>query len=278
MKLKFKEQSYQLDAVKSICDIFEGESKYELLKTIFDKELKKVGLIEEEIVYTTFSNPKLSLSNEEILKNVQIIQTHNKLPISKQLDLENGVYNFSIEMETGTGKTYVYTRTIFELNQKYGFSKFIIITPSVAIREGVYKSLEITKEHFKEIYGKKLRFFIYDTKNKSNLANIRSFAKSQEISVMIMNYQAFATNSKDARKIYEELDLMNSRRPIDVIKSTRPILIIDEPQKFGATANKKLKEFNPLFILRYSATHKKDYNLMYRLDAIDAFNQKLVKK
>ncbi|WOE71130.1 DEAD/DEAH box helicase family protein [Hydrogenimonas thermophila] len=278
MKLKFKEQSYQLEAVDSIFNIFDGQPKYELLKTIFDRELKKIDLIEEEIIYSTFSNPKLRLSDEEILKNVQTIQKQNRVPISKKLDLENGVYNFSVEMETGTGKTYVYTRTIFELNERYGFSKFIIMTPSVAIREGVHKSLEITETHFKEIYGKKLRFFIYDTKNQSNLTNIRSFAESQEISVIIMNYQAFATTSKDARKIYEELDLMNSHRPIDVIKSTRPILILDEPQKFGATANKKLKEFNPLFILRYSATHKKEYNLMYRLDAIDAFNQKLVKK
>ncbi len=136
-------------------------------------------------------------------------------------------------METGTGKTYVYTRTIFELNKRYGFSKFIIMVPSIAIREGVHKSLEMTEEHFKEIYGKKLRYFIYDAKRPSNLTNIKSFAESNDIWVMIMNYQAFATKSKESRKIYEELDLMNSNKPIDVIRSTRPILIIDEPQKFG---------------------------------------------
>ena len=278
MKLKFKEQAYQLEAVNSICNIFDSQPKYELLKSLFYREIQKNNLMEEEIIYNIFSNPKLRLSDEEILKNVHTIQKQNRISVSKKLDLENGVYNFSVEMETGTGKTYVYTRTIFELNKRYGFSKFIIMTPSVAIREGVHKSLEITERHFKEIYGKKLRFFIYNTKSQSNLANIKSFAQSQDISVIIMNYQAFATNSKDTRKIYEELDLMNSHRPIDVIKSTRPILIIDEPQKFGATANKKLQEFNPLFILRYSATHKREYNLMYRLDAIDAFSQRLVKK
>ena len=273
MKLKFKTQEYQLKAVHSICDIFDGQPKKELLENLssYDKN-------DELALYSTFSNPKLRLSYDEILDNVKKIQKQNNIPTSKNLNLENDIFNFSVEMETGTGKTYVYTRTIFELNKRYGFSKFIIMVPSIAIREGVHKSLEITSEHFKEHFGKKLRYFIYDTKKSSNLTNIQNFANSKEISVIIMNYQAFATRSKDTRKIYEELDLMNSNRPIDVLKSTRPILIVDEPQKFGDTANKKLKEFNPLFILRYSATHKKEYNLMYKLDAIDAFNEKLVKK
>ncbi|MEO1927592.1 MAG: DEAD/DEAH box helicase family protein [Nautiliaceae bacterium] len=157
------------------------------------------------------------------------MQKRNSLKPLKKLE---GL-NFTVEMETGTGKTYVYTGTIFELNKRYGFSKFIIMVPSVAIREGVHKSLEITQEHFKELYNKKLRFFIYDTKKSSNLTNIKNFAESQDIWVMIINKQAFSTRSKEARKIYEELDLMNSNKPIDVIKSTRPILIIDEPQKFG---------------------------------------------
>ncbi len=274
MKLKFKELDYQIDAVNSICDIFEGQPRSELIKSLFDKEMFKNGLFEEEIIVNSFANPKIGLTNEEILRNLKKVQKKNSLKPSKKLDN----LNFTIEMETGTGKTYVYTRTIFELNKRYGFSKFIIMTPSVAIREGVHKSLEITEEHFKEIYGKKLRYFIYDTKRSSNLTDIKSFASNNDIWVMIINYQAFATRSKDGRKIYEELDLMNSNRPMDVIKSTRPILIIDEPQKFGKTAETKLKEFEPLFILRYSATHKNLYNQAYRLDALDAFNKKLVKK
>ncbi len=274
MKLRFKEQQYQINAVNAICDIFDGQPKRELIKNIFDREIKKSGLIEEEIIYNTFANPKLLLGEDEILKNLQKVQQRNSLKLDKKLES----LNFTVEMETGTGKTYVYTRTIFELNRRYGFSKFIIMVPSIAIREGVHKSLEMTEEHFKEIYGKKLRFFIYDTKRPSNLTNIKSFAESNDIWVMIMNYQAFATKSKESRKIYDELDLMNSNKPIDVIRSTRPILIIDEPQKFGDTAESKLKEFDPLFILRYSATHKKDFHKVYRLDAIDAYNKKLVKK
>ena len=181
-------------------------------------------------------------------------------------------------METGTGKTYVYTKTMYELNAHYGWSKFIIMVPSVAIREGVHKSLEITADHFQEIYGKKIRFNIYNTQNKSNLVNIKSFANTSNIEVLIMNYQAFATRSKESRKIYQKLDSIQSERPIDVIKRARPILIIDEPQRFGKQAEELLHEFNPLFHLRYSATHKKDYNKIYRLDAIDAYNKKLVKK
>ncbi|VAY87693.1 Type III restriction enzyme, res subunit:DEAD/DEAH box helicase, N-terminal [hydrothermal vent metagenome] len=155
--------------------------------------------------------------------------------------------------------------------------------PSIAIREGVKKSLQITVEHFKNMYNKKLRYFIYDTKNSSNLTNISTFSNSSQIEVMIMNYQAFATTSKESRKIYEKQDFMQSpisSKPIDVISSTKPILIIDEPQRLGVTAEKKLKEFDALFTLRYSATHKKgfDFHKVYRLDAIDAYNKKLVKR
>ncbi|PJA45443.1 restriction endonuclease subunit R, partial [Candidatus Uhrbacteria bacterium CG_4_9_14_3_um_filter_50_9] len=188
--------------------------------------------------------------------------------------------NFTVEMETGTGKTYVYTKAMFELNKLYGWNKFIIMVPSIAIREGVHKSLQITADHFQQEYGKKLRYFIYDTKNKSNLTNIKNFAQTGNIEVIIMNYQAFGRKSKDALKMYQKLDELQSERPIDIIKRARPILIIDEPQRFGKTANKMLAEFNPLIVTRYSATHKKDeeYNKIYRLDAIDAYNQKLVKK
>ena len=167
---------------------------------------------------------------------------------------------------------------MYELNKLYGWSKFIIMVPSIAIREGVHKSLEITADHFQEIYGKKIRFSIYNTQNKSNIVNIKSFANTSNIEVLIMNYQAFATKSKESRKIYQKLDAIQSEKPIDIIKRTRPVLIIDEPQRFGKKAESLLHEFNPLFVLRYSATHKKDYNKIYRLDAIDAYNQKLVKK
>ncbi|MCA9382563.1 DEAD/DEAH box helicase family protein, partial [Candidatus Dojkabacteria bacterium] len=221
-----------------------------------------------------FSNKKLDISQQTLLQNLREVQKEQGIPASKELE---GL-NFTIEMETGTGKTYSYTKTMYELNERYGWSKFIIMVPSVAIREGVHKSLQITADHFQETYGKKIRFFIYDTKNKSNLVNIKNFANTANIEVIIMNYQAFASRSKDARKIFQKLDNLQSEKPIDIIKRSRPILIIDEPQKFGPTAEDTIKEFNPLFILRYSATHKEDYNKVYRLDAIDAFNQKLVKK
>ncbi len=274
MKLRFKEQQYQIDAVNAVCDIFEGQPKKDPIKNIFDRILVEEGGIREEVTINIFANPRLKLTNEDILKNLKKVQKRNGLKTSKELNS----LDFTVEMETGTGKTYVYTRTIFELNKRYGFSKFIIMVPSVAIREGVYKSLQLTEEHFKEIYNQKLNFFIYDTKKSNNLTNIRNFAQSSKIQVIIMNYQAFATRSIESRKIYEELDLMNSNKPIDIIRSTNPILIIDEPQKFGPTAERKLGEFNPLFTLRYSATHKREFNMVYRLDALDAFNKKLVKK
>jgi type III restriction enzyme len=267
--LQFKQQSYQNDATQAVVDCFDGQAKGDRKEIV-----ARTGLFEESI----FSNKKLEL-NDELLKNVQETQKGQGLKASQTLAGLHGKPHFSIEMETGTGKTYVYTKTMYELNQKYGWSKFIIMVPSVAIREGVHKSLEITADHFQEIYGKKIRFSIYNTQNKSNLVNIKSFANTSNIEVLIMNYQAFATKSQESRKIYQKLDAMQSERPIDIIKRARPILIIDEPQRFGQS-EELFKEFDPLFVLRYSATHKKDkeYNKVYRLDAIDAFNQKLVKK
>jgi len=267
MKLIFKQQPYQTDATMAVVRCFEGQSKG------FRKEVVgRTGLFTEEI----FSNKKLEILDADILKNVQALQKKQDLKTINKLD---GL-NFTIEMETGTGKTYVYTKTMYEFNKHYGWNKFIIMVPSVAIREGVHKSLEITAEHFQEIYGKKIRFSIYNTKNKSNLINIKSFADTSNIEVIIMNYQAFATTSKESRKIYQKLDSLQSERPIDIIKRARPILIIDEPQRFGKKAEKIFtdREFNQLFTLRYSATHKKEFNKIYRLDAIDAYNQKLVKK
>jgi type III restriction enzyme len=177
---------------------------------------------------------------------------------------------------SGTGKTYCYIKTIFELNRQYGWCKFIVVVPSIVIREGVAQSMADTAEHFLEGYGKRVRSFIYDSKA---LHNLESFSSDSGINVMIINVQAFNARGKDARRIYEELDDFQSRRPIDVIAANRPILILDEPQKMeGARTVESMKEFNPLFILRYSATHKQEHNKVYRLDALDAFNQKLVKK
>ncbi|MBF0103504.1 MAG: DEAD/DEAH box helicase family protein, partial [Desulfobacterales bacterium] len=269
MKLKFKQQHYQMDAALAVVNCFIGQQKGER-KEIIDRH----GLFVEEI----FSNKKLELTDQELLKNIQEVQKEHGLKTTRNLAGLDGKPHLTIEMETGTGKTYVYTKTMYELNKQYGWSKFIIMVPSIAIREGVYKSLDITADHFQELYGKKIRFSIYNTQNKSNIVNIESFANTSNIEVMIMNYQAFATKSKESKKIYQRLDATQSEKPIDILKRARPILIIDEPQRFGDKAESLLKEFNPLFVLRYSATHKKDYNKIYRLDAIDAYNQKLVKK
>lgn len=276
MKLQFKHQQYQADATLAVVRCFEGQRKGGR-KEVVRREAIDGGLFGTEIkVEEIFSNRKLEIADSDILKNVQTLQKEQGLKIVDRLD---GL-NFTIEMETGTGKTYVYTKTMYELNKHYGWNKFIIMVPSVAIREGVHKSLEITAEHFQEIYGKKIRFSIYNTQNKSNLINIKSFADTSNIEVIIMNYQAFATTSQESRKIYQKLDTLQSEKPIDIIKRARPILIIDEPQRFGEKAEKIFtdREFDQLFTLRYSATHKRDFNKIYRLDAIDAYNQKLVKK
>lgn len=265
MKLRFKQQQYQTDAAMAVVNCFLGQKK-----TVRRDIIGRYGMIDE----ISFSNPKIRLTENELRDNVRNVQKMNDIPI-KEFDSS---LNFSIEMETGTGKTYTYIKTMYELDKHYGWNKYIIIVPSIAIREGVYKSFQITEEHFKELYGKKIRYFVYDSKNSSNIANINTFASESSIQVMIINYQAFNSKSTENRKIYEELDEMQSKRPIDVIKSVNPILIIDEPQKIGKKTEELLKEFNPLFTLRYSATHKQEFNKIYRLDAIDAYNQKLVKK
>ena len=276
MKLQFKTQEYQTQATKRVIDIFKGQEKGNRVDIIERKILDDGVFGKKTQEIKRFSNKEISLSNEELLKNIQDTQKQDELLKISQ-NFKAG-FNFSIEMETGTGKTFVYTKTMFVLHKNYGWNKFIIVVPSIAIREGVHKSLDITSDYFKEIYGKKIRYFIYDTKNSSNLVNISSFASSSEIEVIIMNYQAFATTSTESRKIYEKQDFMQSRRPIDVISGAKPILIIDEPQRLGKTAEDKLKEFKALFTLRYSATHKEDFHKIYRLDAIDAYNQKLVKQ
>lgn len=295
MKFNFKIQQYQTDAVDAVVKVFNGQGFHDKINYIRDLGKMKpdvsqitLGVTEEEIeLYdpmddTGYKNEVLELSDEQLLANIQTLQSQNNIKISPSLVKDLGRCSLDIEMETGTGKTYVYIKTMFELNKKYGWSKFIVVVPSIAIREGVYKSFEMTTDHFMEHYGKKARFFIY---NSANLNQLDNFSQSAGINVMIINTQAFASSlkedgrSKEARIIYSKRDEFGSRRPIDVIKANRPIIILDEPQKMGGDVTRKaLKNFNPLFSLNYSATHAKQHNLIYVLDALDAFNKKLVKK
>jgi type III restriction enzyme len=275
MKLKFKHQKFQAEAAQAICDVFAGQPCLSQSQYLVDRGNWR-GQVELQD-FTGFKNHKIvpELTDKVILENIQKIQRGQQIEPSTELE---GRYNLTIEMETGVGKTYTYIKTMFELNKQYGWSKFIVVVPSIAIREGVHKSFQITQDHFAGDYAKKIHFFIYDS---SQLTDIDRFASDSNINVMIINSQAFNARGVDARRIYMKLDSFRSRRPIDILARTNPILIIDEPQKVeGATTKEKLKEFNPLFTLRYSATHKKDsiYNLIYRLDAIEAYNKKLVKK
>lgn len=273
MRLKFKYQKFQADAAKAVVDVFKGQPKLDANYLIDNGDGKQGTLID----VTGWCNQPIvpQLSDKVILENLNKVQRDNLLAPSPRLE---GHYNLTIEMETGVGKTYTYIKTMYELNKHYGWSKFIVVVPSIAIREGVYKSFAVTQEHFAEEYGKKIRFFIY---NSGQLTNIDQFASDNAMQVMIINAQAFNAKGKDARRIYMELDEFRSRKPIDIIAKTNPILIIDEPQSVeGKQTKERLKEFNPLITLRYSATHKTDsiYNMVYRLDAMEAYNKKLVKK
>ena len=277
MKLQFKHQKFQADAAKAVVDVFAGQP-YLTPSYMMDKGsgLYQQSITEEED-FTGWSNHKIvpQLTDGLILDNIRKIQRKNQIEPSADLE---GRYNLTIDMETGVGKTYTYIKTMYELNKHYGWSKFIVVVPSIAIREGVYKSFQVTQEHFAEEYGKKVRFFIY---NSSQLTEIDRFASDNSINVMIINSQAFNARGKDARRIYMKLDEFRSRRPIDIIAKTNPILIIDEPQSVeGKKTKETLKQFNPLLTLRYSATHKSDsiYNMVYRLDAMEAYNKRLVKK
>lgn len=302
MEIRFKTLVYQKDAVQAIVDCFKGQPRSEGHSYMIDqgtaktkKATAQVDMLEETldlqggkakkvITDVGFENAHI-YDLQAVLKNIQNVQAASGLQRSSQLiiddngkgkNLTKSQLNLDIEMETGTGKTYCYIRTMFELHKQYGWSKFIVVVPSIAIREGVYKSLNMMADHFQEQYGKKARFFIYDSKA---LHHLESFSSNGGINVMVINVQAFNATGKDNRRIYDELDEFQSRRPIDVISRNRPILILDEPQKMGADKTlESLSNFNPLFILRYSATHKRNYNLIYRLDALDAYNQKLVKK
>ena len=298
MKLQFKHQKFQADAAKAVVDVFAGQP-YLTPTYMIDRGYEKIEAdgvkssqiaIKEEEDFTGWRNERIvpELSDKMILEHLQKVQRTNQIKPSDKLE---GRYNLTIEMETGVGKTYTYIKTMYELNKHYGWSKFVVVVPSIAIREGVYKSFQVTQEHFAEEYGKKIRFFIYSSKN---LEEIATFASDSSINVMIINMQAFNKSvdaneklesgkraDKNSAIIFRKLDSFRSRRPIDVIAKTNPILIIDEPQSVeGAATKKNLKLFCPLLTLRYSATHKSDsiYNMVYRLDAMEAYNKRLVKK
>ena len=294
MKFKFKIQQYQTDAVESTVSVFAGQPSKTNAQYRCDLGKQKQQLKAEfEEDYVGYRNADVELNANQLLENIHHQQVQNDIPLSKSLAATNGLgaCSLDVEMETGTGKTYVYIKTMFELNKRYGWSKFIVVVPSIAIREGVYKSFTMLEEHFMELYGKKARYFIY---NSANLTQIDSFSSDASINVMIINVQAFNTSfkegkkqsdgtvtysNKEARIIYSKRDDFQSRRPIDVIAANRPIIIMDEPQKMeGEATQKALRNFKPLFVLNYSATHKTSHNCIYALDAYDAYKQRLVKK
>ena len=285
MKFKFKIQQYQTDAVESTVNVFAGQPSKTNMQYRRDLGKQKPQLKAEfEEEYVGYRNADVELNTSQLLENIHQQQVLNDIPLSPSLAATNGLgaCSLDVEMETGTGKTYVYIKTMFELNKRYGWSKFIVVVPSIAIREGVYKSFTMLDEHFMELYGKKARYFIY---NSNNLTQIDSFSSDASINVMIINVQAFNTSfkegaaNKEARIIYSKRDDFQSRRPIDVIAANRPIIIMDEPQKMeGEATQKALRNFKPLFVLNYSATHKTSHNCIYALDAYDAYKQRLVKK
>ncbi|WP_232718527.1 type III restriction-modification system endonuclease [Gordonia metallireducens] len=278
MKLQFKVQQYQTDAVDSVVEVFAGQPKHDGVSYRIDPGRRRSG---EEPIYSDsgLRNADIALTGAQLLENVHKVQRSRNLPLSTKLvdsKAAPGAPNLDVEMETGTGKTYVYIKTIMELHKRYGWSKYIVVVPSVAIREGVKKSFDVTAEHFQQIYGTKPRSFIY---NSSRLHEVERFSSDAGVQVMIINIQAFNSSGKDNLRIYDVLDDFQSRRPIDVIRANRPIVIIDEPQKIGADKSlTSLAEFNALMMLRYSATHKVEHTKVHRLDALDAYNQKLVKK
>ena len=294
MKFKFKIQDYQTDAVDAVVKAFDGQPYNDRFSYMRDTgnqpKTVQTSLLEDDLnfvdeIKTGFENAPVALSDTQLLDNIRALQLQNNIKQSTALSRPFGDgcrCALDIEMETGTGKTYCYIKTMFELNKKYGWSKFIVVVPSIAIREGVKKSFEVMEDHFFEHYGKKARYFIYNSKNLNQLDN---FSASKDIYVMIINAQAFASSLKEgakneaARIIYSKQDSFGSRRPIDVISANRPIVILDEPQKLGGDATQSsIKLFNPLFALNYSATHKNVHNPVYVLDALDAYQKKLVKK
>lgn len=270
MKLKFNIQEYQTEAVDSIVNIFKGQKA--------NKSNFTVSANTQQSLFSEGTGNRLDILEDEILENVRNIQLDNKITRSTSLE---GM-NFSVEMETGTGKTYVYVKTILELNKKYGFTKFVIVVPSIAIKEGVYKFFEVTEEHFRSLYDNVLyNYFIYDSKKRDEVV---SFATNTNIEIMIITIGSFISDfgetSKKSNLMYRPDDKLSGQIPIELIRNTNPIVIIDEPQSVDNTAKSKeaIAKLNPLCQLRYSATHKNKYNLMYKLDAVDAYNKKLVKQ
>lgn len=283
MKFKFKIQQYQTDAVERTMEVFAGQPSMDSLTYRRDLGQQEIqSLFNDAELETGYRNCEVQLLPNEILANIRKVQSWGDIKLSESLAQSIGACSLDIEMETGTGKTYVYIKTMFELNKRYGWSKFIVVTPSIAIREGVGKSFRMLEDHFMEHYGKKSRWFIYDS---SRLKSLDDFSSDAGINVMIINTQAFAASlkegakNKESRIIYSKRDDFASRRPIDVIAANRPIIIMDEPQKMeGEATQNALKRFMPLFVLNYSATHKTKHNTIYALDALDAYNHKLVKK
>jgi len=285
MKFKFKIQQYQTDAVERTVEVFAGQPSMDNLA--YRRDLGKQAVHHQTSIYdaeieTGYRNSEVQLIPSELLANIRKVQAIGDIKLSDNIVPSIGACSLDIEMETGTGKTYVYIKTMFELNKRYGWSKFIVVVPSIAIREGVGKSFRMLEDHFMEHYGKKARWFIYDS---SRLKSLDDFSSDAGINVMIINTQAFATSlkegakNKESRIIYSKRDDFASRRPIDVIAANRPIIIMDEPQKMeGEATQTALKRFLPLFVLNYSATHKTKHNMVYALDALDAYNKKLVKK
>lgn len=282
MKFQFTIQNYQTEAVNSVVKVFAGQPYQERENyrrdtgtQVIDRNLLNINLSDEEL-YMGFANAPVKLDSKQLLNNIQKVQKDNNIKESSSLAKHMGECSLDVEMETGTGKTYVYIKTMFELNKLYGWSKFIVVVPSIAIREGVKKSFEMMQDHFMEQYSKKPRFFVYNSKK---LTDIDNFSSCADLSVMIINVQAFNARGRDARRIRMELDEFGSRRPIDVILANRPIVILDEPQKMGGEKTREsLEELNPLFTLNYSATHKEHHDLVYVLDALDAYRMRLVKK
>lgn len=280
MKFQFKIQGYQTEAVEDTVNVFRGQPRRDPRHYRFDMGRDDQRVIGDDDV--AYRNADVELSPKQLLDNIRDIQIRNEIVPSTALASGLGAVNLDIEMETGTGKTYVYIKTMFELNRRYGWSKYIVVVPSIAIREGVAKSFGMLEDHFMEHYGQKARWFVY---NSSNLNQLDQFSQDSGISVMIINTQAFAASlkeggrSKESRIIYSKRDEFGSRRPIDVIAANRPIIIMDEPQKMeGAATQGALAKFLPLFVLNYSATHKTRHDTVYALDAYDAYRERLVKR
>lgn len=263
MKLQFDaSQQYQLDAIEAVTDLFDGQQTTSSASLF---ETSGLGLFQNEQGVGNL----LQIDEGTILKNLRTVQKRAGLPEQKEFEGRN----FTVEMETGTGKTYVYLRTIFELHKRYGFGKFIIVVPGKAIREGVLKSLEITREHLRSLYGNPpYSFFSYNSKRP---ADLRSFATSNNLSVMLINIEAFNTDDRIINKASDSIGGV----PIELVQKTNPIVIVDEPQNMESEkARTALDSLNPLCTLRYSATHRNLYNQVHRLTPVDAYDQGLVKR